>query len=147
MKPKPLDKRKRIVLYVLINLAAIACVPLFFVYKRIAAAYPQLFACTLYEFFGLYCPGCGTTRALDALVHGRLFTAVRANPGAVMSAAYLLWIDIKLGISTFKSKPFIFGRPERVSLIVIAAVLVLWAIIRNLILIFCGYDLLGGIAL
>lgn len=33
-----------------------------------------------YHFTGLYCPGCGMTRAAHALVHGDLAQAVAMNP-------------------------------------------------------------------
>ena len=40
------------------------------------AIYPQ---CLLYNTTGLYCAGCGATRALYALLHGRLLTALHDN--------------------------------------------------------------------
>lgn len=54
--------------------------------------YPK---CFLHEWTGLHCPGCGTTRALAALTHGRLADAVRSNPllilgGPIIVAAVLL---------------------------------------------------------
>ena len=39
--------------------------------------YPQ---CVFKQATGLDCPGCGTTRALHALVHGRVGEAFRFNP-------------------------------------------------------------------
>ena len=36
------------------------------------AAGSPLPGCVFYQFTGLYCPGCGMTRALHALVHGDL---------------------------------------------------------------------------
>lgn len=41
---------------------------------------------------GWYCPGCGTLRALHALAHGDLATAVARNPLAVCAAAVLPWV-------------------------------------------------------
>ena len=38
--------------------------------------YPR---CMLYVTTGFYCPGCGATRALYQLAHGRLFAALRCN--------------------------------------------------------------------
>ena len=39
--------------------------------------YPQ---CVFKQATGLDCPGCGTTRALHALLHGRVGEAFRFNP-------------------------------------------------------------------
>ena len=38
--------------------------------------YPQ---CPVYRYIHLYCPGCGATRALAALLHGRLAEAAHYN--------------------------------------------------------------------
>ncbi len=44
--------------------------------------------CTFYEATHLYCPGCGNTRALRALVHGDILLSLRCNilllPGIAM---------------------------------------------------------------
>lgn len=50
--------------------------------------------CPLHELTGLYCPGCGTTRALYQLAHGHLLAAFRLNPLAVVLlpvAALAIW--------------------------------------------------------
>lgn len=39
--------------------------------------YPQ---CVFHQLTGLDCPGCGITRALHALLHGRVGEAFRFNP-------------------------------------------------------------------
>ncbi len=39
--------------------------------------YPR---CVFHAVTGLYCPGCGSLRALHALVHGHVLGAVRLNP-------------------------------------------------------------------
>ncbi len=44
------------------------------------AADSPFLPCLFQAFTGLYCPGCGTTRALHALVHGDIATALAMNP-------------------------------------------------------------------
>lgn len=39
--------------------------------------------CPLYTLTGLWCPGCGSTRALHQLLHGNLMAALRFNPLAI----------------------------------------------------------------
>ncbi|MBR3420924.1 MAG: DUF2752 domain-containing protein [Ruminococcus sp.] len=38
------------------------------------------FPCMLYKYTGLLCPGCGNTRAVNHLVHGRILLSLRSNP-------------------------------------------------------------------
>ena len=49
--------------------------------------YPQ---CTFHQITGLLCPGCGTTRALHALLHGRIAEAFAFNPMLFALAACAL---------------------------------------------------------
>lgn len=39
--------------------------------------------CLFHRLTGLWCPGCGTTRALHQLLHGNLTAAFRFNPLAI----------------------------------------------------------------
>ncbi len=45
--------------------------------------------CPLHALTGLYCPGCGSTRCLHALLHGDVTTAVAMNPLLVASLPLL----------------------------------------------------------
>jgi Protein of unknown function (DUF2752) len=51
------------------------------------AVYPQ---CLLYRATGLYCAGCGATRALYALLHGRVLQALHDNVLFVAALPFLL---------------------------------------------------------
>jgi hypothetical protein len=53
------------------------------------AVYPQ---CPLYNATGLYCAGCGATRAIHALLHGRVLEALRDNALFVSAAPLLLYV-------------------------------------------------------
>ena len=44
------------------------------------AGNPLLPSCPLHTLTGMYCPGCGSTRALHQLLHGHLVAAFRFNP-------------------------------------------------------------------
>ncbi len=48
--------------------------------------------CPFLAVTGWFCPGCGTLRALHALAHGDLTTALSRNPLAVCAVAVLPWV-------------------------------------------------------
>jgi hypothetical protein len=48
--------------------------------------YPR---CALYTMTGIYCPGCGSTRALYQLAHGHLLTALHYNLLLILSLPFV----------------------------------------------------------
>jgi hypothetical protein len=50
--------------------------------------------CLFHTLSGLYCAGCGVTRALHALLHGDLHLAIKMNPLLVISAPALALIVV-----------------------------------------------------
>jgi len=46
--------------------------------------------CPTWAWFGLYCPGCGTLRALHDLSHGDLVGALGMNPVLVLALPFLV---------------------------------------------------------
>jgi hypothetical protein len=54
---------------------------------NVAGHYPT---CPFLAVTGWYCPGCGGLRAVHALVHGDLVTALARNPFAVVVLGYLV---------------------------------------------------------
>ena len=48
--------------------------------------------CPWYALTGLYCPGCGSTRALHSLVHADLAGALAMNPLLVLALPVLAWL-------------------------------------------------------
>jgi len=66
----PSAARKSVRLFVLIGAPVLAAIGLFYIYTFNPVTQKILFfPCPVYSYTGLYCPGCGNTRALHALVH------------------------------------------------------------------------------
>ena len=53
-------------------------------------------ACLFHKMTGLYCPGCGLTRALHALVHFDLLRAIRMNAFFILSAPLFVLLSWRL---------------------------------------------------
>lgn len=51
--------------------------------------------CIFDNLFGVQCPGCGMTRALSALLHGDILTALRYNRSVVVIFPLLCFILVK----------------------------------------------------
>jgi hypothetical protein len=51
--------------------------------------------CPFFAATGLHCPGCGSLRALHALLHGHLTHALRLNPLMIIIAPFLVLSSIR----------------------------------------------------
>ncbi|MCH5267793.1 MAG: DUF2752 domain-containing protein [Lachnospiraceae bacterium] len=52
--------------------------------------HPEFMDCRMKQILGIPCPGCGGTRAILSLLHGKIFRAVYYNAFAVYSAVWYL---------------------------------------------------------
>lgn len=50
--------------------------------------------CTVHKFLGLYCPGCGGTRAVIALLHGELLKSAWYHPFVMYTVLMYAWFMI-----------------------------------------------------
>ena len=94
---------------------------------NVAGHYPT---CPFLAITGWYCPGCGSLRALHALAHGDVGTALARNPFAVVAMGYLvvswvLWFE-----RTARGRPRRWLAPPWVLYSVLGAILMFW-VLRN----------------
>jgi hypothetical protein len=90
--------------------------------------YPR---CQFHQLTGLNCPGCGSTRALYALLHGQLQSALRDNALFVLSlAGGAIWGAYFL-VQKWKYPGLVFRVPTRV-IWGYLAVAIVFAVLRNL---------------
>ena len=92
-----------------------------------AGHYPT---CPFLAITGWYCPGCGALRAVHALAHGDLMTALARNPFAVVALGYLvvtwvLWLN-----RTATGRPRRWLAPPWVLYSVLGSILTFW-VLRN----------------
>lgn len=87
--------------------------------------------CPFYAVTGAYCPGCGSLRAVHALAHGDVGTALDRNPLAVLAvplvaALWLLWARRRL-----LGRERTWAAPASWINALLVAVIVFW-VLRNL---------------
>ena len=85
-------KKKRIiaVICLIISLLLIS-----FLYYKIYSIYHIGIPCIFHRVTGLYCPGCGITRALFALISGNIKIAIHNNILIFILAPFLIYYFIK----------------------------------------------------
>jgi len=84
----------------------------------------------MHAFTGLYCPGCGATRAMHALVHGDFAQAMAMNPAFTLALPLLVLLLLN-ALTTLP--PALAAAAQRMSDARIWAVAVIgFAVLRNL---------------
>jgi len=89
--------------------------------------------CIFYKATDLYCPGCGATRACDALIEGDLSKAFGYNPLFIVCFPFVIFFLVRsVWLGVVKNEEF--DVPERLSkyLLVLAFVTLAYGVVRNL---------------
>ena len=111
-------------------LLAILFYPQLLLAERFAAEH--IFFCPFYEVTGKYCPGCGGTRSLTALLHGYPLLALHENPAVPVLLLFLL-------LSYAEHVGLLFGRQwklyprSRTFWYILLGLWLTWAVLRNFI--------------
>jgi len=99
------------------------------VYSATGAGIP----CPVLALSGLFCPGCGMFRAIDALLRLDVWQAVRFNALAVFLLPLLLLFLLRSTARYILKMPKMpTSRPELIFSISVAAVSIMYAVARNL---------------
>ncbi len=120
MKKARFTKQELITLGLFLVLGVVACAVLLAAPPGSPRA-KWLPKCMFHQWTGLYCPGCGATRALSALLHGDIRASMHNNILLIPGGAMLALLIVKPGIS--------LKRPVAVA---IAAAVIGFAILRNI---------------
>ena len=89
--------------------------------------------CPFYKLSGLYCPGCGATRALHALLHGHVAAAFDFNPLLVVALPFILYLVGRDAVRTLRPDLLRPARPmPQKWMWTILCVVLAYAILRNL---------------
>ena len=101
--------------------------------------------CGFKETIGLYCPGCGGSRSLLALLKLDLRTSFLSYPPLIPIVLILAYHDLVALLSAIKNKPEILKKYTSVPMLIsIPAMIIAFFFIRN-ILLFYGIDYLGDV--
>ncbi len=88
--------------------------------------------CPFHALTGLYCPGCGSLRAIHQLLHGNLTTAWAMNPLTVLLLPFVVYGLASEGLRVLRGR----GLPQvflpAIWIQVLCAIIVLFGIARNI---------------
>ena len=88
--------------------------------------------CWFHLLSGYYCPGCGGTRALRALLHGQLLQAVRFHPFVPYAAAVYLYFMITQAVERISHGAYPIGMRYHNGIVWTALALILGSfIVKN----------------
>lgn len=127
----------------ILGVAALCGAALCYLYLWLAPRHPILApGCTLSRVTHLYCPGCGGTRAVAALLRGDIVRCLRANPIVPWVGGCAVYLYIRAWIAVWRGRPETVRIPAWtwIGLIVLALGLL---VVRNWLMIAYGYDYLG----
>ncbi|MDQ2806537.1 MAG: DUF2752 domain-containing protein [Chloroflexota bacterium] len=85
----------------LVGAGACAAIPLYVANPAQVGFFPP---CPIYALTGLYCAGCGTTRAVHQLLHGHWRAALRLNPLLVLLLPLLAYSFLSFTLEVFGSR-------------------------------------------
>lgn len=101
------------------------------------------YPCSLYTLYGLYCPGCGGTRAVEYLMQGDLLNSFIYHPAVLytvfLCAAYMITHTLNI-LSSGKIKAMLF-RP--IYFYIMIAIILLQCIIKNCLLLCFNINILS----
>ena len=130
-----------------IHAGLLVLVLLFPLYQRVADVFAQyVTGCLLHDKLFLYCPLCGGTRAVDALLHFDFISALRYNAFVVLVLLLALSLDVWALLRLLRGKKL----PLPLAgwfWIVLAAVMIVYMVLRNYLMIAHGYDPCGDLGL
>jgi hypothetical protein len=122
-------RRRKILAHALFAAAILIGATLLFDPPGHASFYP---ACPIHQYLGILCPGCGATRALAALLHGRFAEAVRLNVLFVLLLPALLALAIESYRRALRSGSFRWPQPPAAALYTTLAAAAIFTVARNL---------------
>ena len=88
--------------------------------------------CPFRALTGLYCPGCGTLRALHQFLHGQILAAFALNPLAVMALPFLAYafFDHGLAVAAGRRLPRVFVPAPLIWAMLV--VIICFGVLRNI---------------
>ncbi len=131
--------------YLFFHIGVLAALCAFPLYRALTSNLPSFFTrCVLHDRLFLYCPLCGGTRALEAILHGDLALAFAYNPYVIVLGLVAIALDAVALVRLLRKKEPLLPY-MRYAWVVFLVSAVLFAVLRNYMMISGGYDPIGDL--
>ena len=131
--------------YLWIHIGLFCALLLFPLYQWLSRQIPQfLTRCFLHDRLFLYCPLCGGTRAIEALLHLDLLAALRYNSFVTFALLLAVCIDVWALVRLLRGKTELFVLPGWFW-VVMTVLMIAYTVLRNYLMIAHGYDPTGDL--
>ncbi len=138
-------KRKNLWIWIAVHLVLLLGILLFPYYQRwMTGRFLILSGCIMHDFLHLYCPFCGGTRALAALLHGSVGDAFRFHPLLPLFFFAGILYDGMTFYRILTGKKLPVRIPKGVTVTIVAGIVGYW-ILRNVLLIAFHFDPIGDL--
>ncbi len=99
--------------------------------------------CRFRDAFHMYCPGCGGTRAVKALLAGDVLKSFLYNPVPICLLLDCILIILTIGLEHLTGQKNRYLRLRFLMNLGLLIIIVMLFVIRNYLLLYCGIDVLG----
>lgn len=98
--------------------------------------------CVFHDLTHLYCPGCGGTRAVKALLKGHLLKSIYYNPSFILGVLLILYYEVGVFITLIKKNGKRYYYAKAIPVYIYLAFLILFAVVRDCLLVYGHIDML-----
>ncbi|MGV9745615.1 DUF2752 domain-containing protein [Rhodococcus zopfii] len=88
--------------------------------------------CPTRSLFGIWCPGCGSSRMLYSLLHLDVPSALRYNAVGVLAVLILVWSFAVWTVGRVRDRRYVQWHQWRRSPQIVLVIVVCWFVIRNI---------------
>ncbi len=141
--PDETVRRRQWMGFIIFNASILLGAALLMPYRRlVSGALEKYVFCFVNKFLHLYCPTCGMTRALDSILHFHIIDAAKQNICVLAVVLLTAWFDLRAFIALLRREKTVL-KLKFIHVWICLAIFLVFAVVRNLLLIYAGVDMLG----
>lgn len=144
LKDKQFIRNERIA-FIWVNIGCIAAFAALMVWKYCPALQVFHAPCSIHEFFHLYCPGCGGTRAVYEFLNFHWIRSFFTHPFVLFVAVILADYYIGAVITLIRNNGKRYYYLRTWFCYVALGIVILHTILRNVLLVYFHYDYIGDL--